>query len=155
MRRWAEPHRPWWGSEHRPWGLIYKGLSACKCCRNREEMFHRQRDLYKKNPCRKKVQFYASFHPGVKVPQSLTNGKIRRRPQEVGGGNAPYRVAYQLSQKKNTFWIPNTHRSYHVGFILFIINLIKITHYEIWIKEILCTLQPFKITILCQTNCIT
>ena len=65
---------------------------------------------------RKRVQFYAPFYPGVEAPAKFTNGNLRRRQKEVGGGNAPCRVANrQLAQKKN---IPNTHRAYHLFILL-------------------------------------
>ena len=51
---------------------------------------HQRRDLFKKKLVEKSAQFYASFHPGVKLPQSFSNSELRRRPQEEGGGNALY-----------------------------------------------------------------
>ena len=60
-----------------PRGLIYKGLSARKCCGYREEMcvriFHLQIIHAEKI-----AQFNGSFHPGVKVPLSFTNGNLWR-----------------------------------------------------------------------------
>ena len=47
------------------------------------------------------AQFNGSFHPGVKVPLSFTNGNLWRWQQEVAGGKAPYQVAHrQLAKKK-------------------------------------------------------
>ena len=55
---------------------------------------------YLKNPCKKECAFLCIC--SVKVPQSFTNGNLWQ--QEVGGGNATYRVAnHPFAQKKNTF----------------------------------------------------
>ena len=59
------------------------GRKCERCVRifHRQRHRHRQRhDLLQKEKC---AQFYASFHPGVKVLQSLTNSKLQRRPQEL------------------------------------------------------------------------
>ena len=55
------------------------------------------------------------------VPQSLTNSKLRRRPQELVA--AIHHIGLQTAnypKGRRTLWIPNTHHAYHLGFILFI-----------------------------------
>ena len=52
--------------------------------------------------------------PTARGPVKFHVRNLCRRRQEVGGGNAPYRVANrQLAQKKkNTLGIPDAHRAY-------------------------------------------